>query len=67
MPYLLMIEMRTKIILKDSLGKVLEIRELENGTNNEFDIEKLNDGVYFVKLILPHGKVITHQFTVNHK
>jgi hypothetical protein len=67
MPYLLMIEMRTKIILKDSLGKVLEIRELENGTNKEFDIEKLNDGVYFVELILPHGKVITHQYIVNHK
>jgi len=67
MPCLLMIEMRIKIILKDSQGRVLEKLDLDNEAKNEFDIQKLNDGVYFVELILPHGKAITHQFRVNHK
>jgi hypothetical protein len=62
-----MIEMRIKIILKDSQGRVLEKLDLDNEAKNEFDIQKLNDGVYFVELILPHGKAITHQFRVNHK
>lgn len=62
-----MIEIGTKIFLKDSQGRILEIRNLVNEENNEFDIEKLNDGVYFVELIFPHGKTIIHQFTVNHK
>ena len=61
-----MIEMRTKIFLKDSQGRILEMRELENNANNEFDVDKLNDGVYFIELILPHGKAITHQFKINH-
>ncbi|GAB2620104.1 hypothetical protein GCM10027035_15400 [Emticicia sediminis] len=61
-----MIEMKTKIFLKDSQGRVLEMRDLENEANNEFDVDKLNDGVYFVELLLPHGKAITHQFMVNH-
>ena len=58
--------MRTKIFLKDSQGRILEMRELENNANNEFDVDKLNDGVYFIELILPHGKAITHQFKINH-
>jgi hypothetical protein len=61
-----MIEMRTKIFLKDSQGRILEMRDLENNANNEFDVDKLNDGVYFIELILPHGKAITHQFKINH-
>jgi hypothetical protein len=61
-----MIEMKTKIFLKDSQGRVLEMQDLENETGNEFDVDKLNDGVYFVELLLPHGKAITHQFKVNH-
>jgi hypothetical protein len=61
-----MIEIRTKIFLKDSQGRILEMRDLENDSNNEFDVDKLNNGVYFVELLLPHGKAITHQFKVNH-
>jgi hypothetical protein len=61
-----MIEMRTKIFLKDSQGRILEMRDLENNANNQFDVDKLNDGVYFIELILPHGKAITHQFKINH-
>jgi hypothetical protein len=61
-----MIEMRTKIFLKDSQGRILEMRDLENNANNEFDVDKLNDGVYFIELILPHGKTISHQFKINH-
>ncbi len=64
--YKTMIEMRTKIFLKDSQGRILEIRYLENEATNEFNVDKLNDGVYFVELLLPHGKTITHQFKVNH-
>lgn len=58
--------MRTKIFLKDSQGRILEMRDLENNANNQFDVDKLNDGVYFIELILPHGKAITHQFKINH-
>jgi hypothetical protein len=61
-----MIEIRTKIFLKDSQGRILEMRDLENDSNNDFDVDKLNNGVYFVELLLPHGKAITHQFKVNH-
>ncbi len=61
-----MIEMRTKIFLKDSQGRILEMHDLEDNANNEFDIDKLNDGVYFIELILPQGKAITHQFKINH-
>ncbi len=61
-----MIEMRTKIILKDSQGRILEMHDLENEANNEFDVDKLNDGTYFVELLLPQGKSITHQFNINH-
>jgi hypothetical protein len=61
-----MIEMKTKIFLKDSHGRVLEMKYLENDLGNEFEVDKLNDGVYFVELLLPHGKAITHQFMVNH-
>lgn len=60
-----MIEMRTKIFLKDSQGIILEMRDLENEAINEFNVDKLNDGVYFVELLLPHGKAITHQFKIN--
>ncbi len=61
-----MTEMKTKIFLKDSQGRVLEMRNLENEASNEFEVDKLQDGVYFVELLLPHGKAITHQFKVNH-
>ncbi len=61
-----MTEMKTKIFLKDSQGRVLEMRNLENEASNEFEVDKLQDGVYFVELLLPHGKSITHQFKVNH-
>ncbi|AFK05111.1 hypothetical protein Emtol_3986 [Emticicia oligotrophica DSM 17448] len=61
-----MTELKTKILLKDSQGKILEIKELSSESSNEFDVDKLNDGVYFVELSLPHGKTITHQFSVNH-
>lgn len=61
-----MTEMKTKIMLKDSQGRILEMQDLENETGNEFDVDKLQDGVYFVELLLPHGKAITHQFKVNH-
>jgi hypothetical protein len=65
MPNKTMIEKGFKILLKDSEGRILEIRNLGNEENNEFDIEKLNDGVYFVELLFPHGKTIIHQFKVN--
>lgn len=61
-----MTEIKSKILLKDSQGRVLEMRDLENETSNEFNVDKLNDGVYFVELLLPHGKAITHQFNVSH-
>ncbi|GGD51084.1 hypothetical protein GCM10011514_14170 [Emticicia aquatilis] len=61
-----MTEMKTKIFLKDSQGRVLEMRDLENEASNEFEVDKLQDGVYFVELLLPHGKAITHQFNVSH-
>ena len=61
-----MTKMQTKIFLKDSQGQILEIKDLTNDTNNEFDVDKLKDGVYFVELQLPQGKAITHQFRVNH-
>lgn len=61
-----MTKMQTKIFLKDSQGQILEIRDLNNDTSNEFDVDKLKDGVYFVELQLPQGKAITHQFRVNH-
>lgn len=59
-------EMKTRIFLKDSQDRVLEMKDLENETANEFNVDKLQDGVYFVELLLPHGKAITHQFYVNH-
>ncbi|MFY7910276.1 MAG: T9SS type A sorting domain-containing protein [Emticicia sp.] len=58
--------MKTKIFLKDSQGRVLEMKDLENENSNEFDVDKLKDGIYFVELQLPQGKAITHQFRVNH-
>lgn len=61
-----MTEMITKIFLKDSQGRVLEMRDLKNEASSEFDVDKLNNGTYFVELLLPHGKAITHQFKVNH-
>lgn len=61
-----MTKMQTKIFLKDSQGQILEIKDLSNDTSNEFDVDKLKDGVYFVELQLPQGKAITHQFRVNH-
>lgn len=61
-----MIEMKTKIFLKDSQGRVLEMKDLENEIGNEFEVDKLQDGIYFLELLLPHGKAITHQFNVNH-
>ncbi len=61
-----MTEMTTKIFLKDSQGRILQTRVLKNEVGNEFEVDKLKEGVYFVELLLPHGKTITHQFHVNH-
>jgi hypothetical protein len=57
--------MNTKIYLKDAQGQVLQMQSLHNGTQHEFDVEKLKNGTYFVELHLPKGRAITHQFNIN--
>lgn len=59
-------EMNTKICLKNAQGQVLQMQNLHTGTQHEFDVEKLKEGVYFVELQLPQGRAITHQFQINH-
>jgi hypothetical protein len=61
-----MSEINTKICLKDAQGHVLQKYNVHKGTQLEFDVEKLKNGVYFVELQLPHGKSIMHQFQINH-
>ncbi|WP_165372143.1 T9SS type A sorting domain-containing protein [Emticicia agri] len=58
--------MKTTAFLKDSQGRVIQKQNLQNGSQQEFDIEKLKDGVYFVELQMAKGKSITHQFFINH-
>jgi hypothetical protein len=53
-------------ILKDSQGRVIQKQNLQMGSQQEFDVEKLKNGVYFVELQLAKGKSITHQFYINH-
>ncbi|MFD2521216.1 T9SS type A sorting domain-containing protein [Emticicia soli] len=58
--------MKTTAFLKDSQGKVIQKQNLQEGNLQEFDIEKLKDGIYFVELHLGNGKSITHQLYINH-
>ena len=58
--------MNTKIYLKDSQGRVLEVQNLNSGSKHEFDVDKLQDGTYFVELHLAKGRPIMHQFRVCH-
>jgi len=58
--------MKTTAFLKDSQGRVIQKQNLQEGNLQEFDIEKLKDGVYFVELQLGNGKSITHQLYINH-
>ena len=59
-----MSEVKAKIFLKDALGRVLQVQSLKE--SKDFDVENLQQGIYYVELQLPHGKAITHQFSVNH-
>lgn len=61
-----MMNMKNTAFLKDSQGRVIQKQNLQNGSQQEFDVEKLKDGVYFVELQLAKGKCITHQFSINH-
>lgn len=61
-----MMNMKNTAFLKDSQGRVIQKQNLQNGSQQEFDVEKLKDGVYFVELQLAKGKCITHQFYINH-
>lgn len=56
----------TTALLKDSQGRVIQKQNFQNGIQQEFDVEKLKDGVYFVELQLAKGKSITHQVYINH-
>lgn len=58
--------MKTTALLKDSQGKVIQKQSFQNGSQQEFDVEKLKDGVYYVELQLARGKSITHQLYINH-
>lgn len=58
--------MKTTALLKDSQGRVIQKQNFQNGAQQEFDIEKLKDGIYFVELQLAKGKSITHQIYINH-
>jgi len=58
--------MKTNVFLKDSQGRVIQQQKLQQGAQQEFDVDKLKDGVYFVELQMPQGKSITHQFYINH-
>jgi len=58
--------MKNTAFLKDSQGRVIQKQNLQNGNQQEFDVEKLKDGVYYVELQLAKGKCITHQFYINH-
>ena len=58
--------MNTKVYLKDAQGRVLQMQNLNAGTQHEFDVDKLKDGIYFVELQLSKGKAITHQFHISH-
>ncbi len=62
----IMIELNTKIFLKDAHGRVLQMQLLNTNAPHEFDVEKLKDGTYFVELLLPHGKAISHKFRITH-
>lgn len=59
-----MSEIKPKIFLKDAQGRVLQVQSLKE--SNDFDVEKLQVGIYFVELQLPQGKFITHQFNISH-
>lgn len=56
----------TTALLKDAQGRVIQKQNFQNGIQQEFDVEKLKDGVYFVELQLAKGKSITHQVYINH-
>lgn len=59
-----MSETKPKIFLKDAQGRVLQVQSLKE--SKDFELENLQEGIYYVELLLPHGKAITHQFSVNH-
>lgn len=61
-----MSEINAKIYLKDAQGNVLQVQNLNRGNQHEFDVEKLKDGIYFVELQLPKGRLVAHQFNINH-
>lgn len=61
-----MSKMKSIIYLKDADGRVLQTKNLTASETNEFDVENLKEGTYFVELKLPFGKSITHQFNINH-
>jgi hypothetical protein len=56
--------MITNISLKDSQGRTIQKRNLNEGEQKEFNVGSLNGGVYFVELRLPNGKAIRHQLTI---
>lgn len=58
--------MKTTAFLKDSQGRIIQKQNLQMGSQQEFDVEKLKDGIYFVELQLAKGKSIKHQFYINH-
>lgn len=60
------IEMDTKINLKDTKGRVIQTQILNSATSNELNVEKLENGVYYLELLLPQGKAIRHQFNIIH-
>lgn len=57
--------MITNVSLKDSQGRTIQKRNLNAGEQNEFNVENLNGGIYFVELQLPNGKSIRHQLTIS--
>ncbi|PLK43730.1 T9SS type A sorting domain-containing protein [Emticicia sp. TH156] len=58
--------MKTTALLKDAKGRIVQKQNLEAGNQQEFDIEKLKDGIYFVELQTESGKSIVHQLFINH-
>jgi len=58
--------MKLQALLKDSKGRVVQKQNLESGHQQEFDVEKLKDGIYFVELQTENGKSVIHQLFINH-
>ena len=58
--------MNNKVYLKDAQGRVLQMQNLYTGTQHEFDVEILKNGVYFVEMQFAHGKSVVYQFYISH-